>query len=182
MSGLGGRRPQQPLRPGLDRHRGEGATRLRGRPQQQRVVPAHPDRSAGNDVCRGKPCRSVGRLQTGPLDPLRRGLARSAADLLTIVARFGAKGAALPVLSMGGSEVDTAMPTGRLMLTTLGAVAESERALMPERPRGHRQGQGRREVPGARPHRAAEGGRCPAPEGGGRASRRERQTARDRAG
>jgi DNA invertase Pin-like site-specific DNA recombinase len=39
------------------------------------------------------------------------------------------------VLSMGGSEVDTGTPTGRLMLTMLGAVAEFERALMLERQR-----------------------------------------------
>ena len=36
---------------------------------------------------------------------------------------------------MGGSEVDTRGPTGRLMLTMLGAVAEFERALMLERQR-----------------------------------------------
>lgn len=62
-------------------------------------------------------------------------LARSVADLLAIVARLEAKGVALRVLSMGGSEVDTGTPTGRLMLTMLGAVAEFERALMLERQR-----------------------------------------------
>ena len=62
-------------------------------------------------------------------------LARSVADLLGIVARLEAKGVALRVLSMGGSEVDTGTPTGRLMLTMLGAVAEFERALMLERQR-----------------------------------------------
>jgi DNA invertase Pin-like site-specific DNA recombinase len=36
---------------------------------------------------------------------------------------------------MGGSEVDTRTPTGKLMLTMLGAVAEFERALMLERQR-----------------------------------------------
>ncbi len=41
----------------------------------------------------------------------------------------------LKVLSMGGSEVNTGTPTGRLMLTMLGAVAEFERALMLERQR-----------------------------------------------
>lgn len=61
--------------------------------------------------------------------------ARSVADLLAIVGRLEAKRVGLRVLSMGGSEVDTATPTGRLMLTMLGAVAEFERALMLERQR-----------------------------------------------
>lgn len=62
-------------------------------------------------------------------------LARSVADLLGIVARLEGKGVALRVLSMGGQAVDTGTPTGRLMLTMLGAVAEFERALMLERQR-----------------------------------------------
>jgi DNA invertase Pin-like site-specific DNA recombinase len=62
-------------------------------------------------------------------------LARSVADLLGIVAKLEAKGVALRILSMGGQSVDTATPTGKLMLTMLGAVAEFERALMLERQR-----------------------------------------------
>lgn len=62
-------------------------------------------------------------------------LARSVADLLTIIGRLEAKGVALRVLSMGDAEVNTRTPTGRLMLTMLGAVAEFERALMLERQR-----------------------------------------------
>ncbi len=62
-------------------------------------------------------------------------LARSVGDLLAIVARLEARKVSLRVLSMGGSQVDTATPTGRLMLTMLGAVAEFERALMLERQR-----------------------------------------------
>lgn len=62
-------------------------------------------------------------------------LARSVADLLGIIARLEAMGVALRVLSMGGAEVNTGTPTGRLMLTMLGAVAEFERALMLERQR-----------------------------------------------
>jgi len=62
-------------------------------------------------------------------------LARSVADLLTIVARLEGRGVALLVLSMGGQPVDTRTPTGKLMLTMLGAVAEFERGLMLERQR-----------------------------------------------
>ena len=62
-------------------------------------------------------------------------LARSTEDLLGIVRRLEGRGVALRILSMGGSEVDTRGPTGRLMLTMLGAVAEFERALMLERQR-----------------------------------------------
>jgi DNA invertase Pin-like site-specific DNA recombinase len=39
------------------------------------------------------------------------------------------RGVALWVLSMGGQEIDTRGPTGRVMLTMLGAVAEFERTL-----------------------------------------------------
>ncbi len=62
-------------------------------------------------------------------------LARSVADLLALEGRLAAKKVALRVLSMGGSELNTQGPTGRLMLTMLGAVAEFERALMLERQR-----------------------------------------------
>lgn len=62
-------------------------------------------------------------------------LARSVADLLAIVAKLDAKGVTLRVLSMGGTSLDTTSPTGKLMLTMLGAVAEFERALMLERQR-----------------------------------------------
>lgn len=62
-------------------------------------------------------------------------LARSVMDLLSIIARLEERGIGLRVLSMAGAEVDTRTPTGRLMLTMLGAVAEFERALMLERQR-----------------------------------------------
>ena len=62
-------------------------------------------------------------------------LARSVADLLSVVARLEAKGVALLVLSMGGQPVDTRSPTAKLTLTLLGAVAEFEKALMLERQR-----------------------------------------------
>jgi DNA invertase Pin-like site-specific DNA recombinase len=51
------------------------------------------------------------------------------------VARLDAKGVALHVMSMGGAALDTGEPTGRMMLTMLGAVAEFERTLMLERQR-----------------------------------------------
>jgi DNA invertase Pin-like site-specific DNA recombinase len=60
-------------------------------------------------------------------------LARSTSDLLAIVGRLEAKGVALLVQSMGGQSVDTRTPTGKLMLTMLGAIAEFERNLMLER-------------------------------------------------
>ncbi len=62
-------------------------------------------------------------------------LARSTADLLAIVRQLEAKRVALRVLSMGGQVLDTGSPTGKLMLTMLGAVAEFERDLMLERQR-----------------------------------------------
>ena len=62
-------------------------------------------------------------------------LARSVPDLLEIVGTLERKGVSLRVLSMGGGELDTKTPTGRLMLTMLGAVAEFERSLMLERQR-----------------------------------------------
>ena len=62
-------------------------------------------------------------------------LARSTADLLGIIGRLEAKGVGLVVLSMGGQQVDTRSPTGKLMLTMLAAVAAFERDLMLERQR-----------------------------------------------
>jgi DNA invertase Pin-like site-specific DNA recombinase len=62
-------------------------------------------------------------------------LARGTGDLLRIVEDLERRGVALRVLSMSGQEIDTRSPTGRLMLTMLGAVAEFERALMLERQR-----------------------------------------------
>lgn len=62
-------------------------------------------------------------------------LARSTADLLAIVQRLEGRGVGLIVLSMGGQKLDTRSPTGKLMLTMLGAVAEFERSLMLERQR-----------------------------------------------
>ncbi|MDR4305660.1 recombinase family protein [Chelatococcus sambhunathii] len=59
-------------------------------------------------------------------------LARSMRDLISIVDRIEAKGAALRILAMN---LDTATPTGRLMLNVLGSVAQFEREMMLERQR-----------------------------------------------
>lgn len=57
-------------------------------------------------------------------------LARSTADLLAIAKTLEDKGVTLRILSMA---VDTSTPTGKLMLTMLGGIAEFERDLMLER-------------------------------------------------
>ena len=59
-------------------------------------------------------------------------LARSVAHLLTILETLASKGASLRILSMG---IDTGTPTGKLMLTVLGGVAQFEREIMLERQR-----------------------------------------------
>lgn len=59
-------------------------------------------------------------------------LARSTAHLLEITAALEAKGAALHVLDLN---LDTKTPTGRLMLTMLGGIAQFEREIMLERQR-----------------------------------------------
>ncbi|HYG85645.1 MAG TPA: recombinase family protein [Azospirillum sp.] len=59
-------------------------------------------------------------------------LARSVAHLMTILEALRAKGASLRILNLG---LDTSTPTGKLMLTMLGGVAEFEREIMLERQR-----------------------------------------------
>lgn len=59
-------------------------------------------------------------------------LARSVRDLVAIVDRIKAKGASLRILAMN---LDTAGPTGTLMLNVLGSVAQFEREMMLERQR-----------------------------------------------
>ena len=59
-------------------------------------------------------------------------LARSTADLLAIARTLEEKGVTLRILSMA---VDTSTPTGKLILTVLGGIAEFERDLMLERQR-----------------------------------------------
>ena len=62
-------------------------------------------------------------------------LARSTAELLSIVDGLTAKGVGLVVLSMGGERLDTRNPTSKLMLTILAGVATWEREIMLERQR-----------------------------------------------
>jgi DNA invertase Pin-like site-specific DNA recombinase len=59
-------------------------------------------------------------------------LARSVAHLLAIVEQLNAKCAALRILNLG---IDTSTPTGKLMLTMLGGIAQFEREIMLERQR-----------------------------------------------
>lgn len=58
-------------------------------------------------------------------------LARSTADLLTIAARLRTKGAGLSVLDVPG--LDTSSPSGELILSILGSIAQFERRIMLER-------------------------------------------------
>jgi DNA invertase Pin-like site-specific DNA recombinase len=62
-------------------------------------------------------------------------LARSTTDLLRIVEDLDRRSIGLIMLSMGGQRIDTRSPTGKLMVTMLGAVAEFERGLLLERQR-----------------------------------------------
>lgn len=82
-------------------------------------------------------------------------LARSTSDLLQIIAQLEAKKVGLRVLDFGGTEMDTQSPTGKLVLTMFGALAQFERELMLvrqregiERAKGEGKYQGR--VPTAR--------------------------------
>ena len=62
-------------------------------------------------------------------------LARSTTDLLRIVEDLDRRGVGLIMLSMGDQCIDTRAPTGKLMITMLGAIAEFERGLLLERQR-----------------------------------------------
>lgn len=57
-------------------------------------------------------------------------LARSTSDLLTIIATLERKGVALRILDFGGQSVDTKSPSGKLIVTMFGAVAQFERELL----------------------------------------------------
>lgn len=59
-------------------------------------------------------------------------LARSVRDLMTIIHRLERKQVGLRILSLG---MDTQTPTGKLMLTVLGGIAQFKREMMLERQR-----------------------------------------------
>ena len=59
-------------------------------------------------------------------------LARSVADLMTLIQTLDKKEVGLRILNLG---MDTQTPTGKLMLTVLGGVAQFEREIMLERQR-----------------------------------------------
>jgi DNA invertase Pin-like site-specific DNA recombinase len=83
-------------------------------------------------------------------------LARSVADLCAIVKRIETKGATLRVLQIN---LDTATPTGKLMLNMLGSIAEFERSLMLERQReGIAKAKGEGKYKGRAPTAMAKGG------------------------
>lgn len=62
-------------------------------------------------------------------------LARSTADLLSIIATLERKGVALRIMDFGGQAVDTKSPSGKLIVTMFGAVAQFERELLLQRQR-----------------------------------------------
>ena len=105
--------------------RAAGCTRIFGE-QLSSVATERPQLAAALDYLRAGDTLVVTKLDR---------LARSTADLLSIVEGLSARDIGLRVLSMGGSEVDTRSPTGKLMVTMLGAIAAFERELMLERQR-----------------------------------------------
>lgn len=61
--------------------------------------------------------------------------ARSTVDALRIAEELKAKGVNMVVLNFGGMSINTATPTGKMVLTMFAAIAEFERELMLERQR-----------------------------------------------
>ena len=91
--------------------------------EQVSSVAARPELEAALDFVRDGDVFVVTKLDR---------LARSVANLLEIVARLDRKSVTLRILNLG---LDTSTPTGKLMLTVMGGVAEFERSMMLERQR-----------------------------------------------
>ena len=92
------------------------------------------ERASGADRARPELAALLGRLRPGDTLIVVRidRLARSLADLLEVLDRVRAAGAHFRSLS---DPIDTASPTGRLVLQVIGAIAEFERSLIAERTR-----------------------------------------------
>ena len=74
-------------------------------------------------------CREGDTLVVTKLDRL----ARSTVDLLRIVQTLDEKSVGLRICDFGGTPVDTKSPSGKLLLTVFGAIAEFERGVMLQR-------------------------------------------------
>lgn len=90
--------------------------------------------ASGADPARPELARLLARIRPGDTLVVARldRLARSLAHLLAVIARLQARGAGFRSLA---DPIDTAGPSGTLILQILGAVAEFERALIRERTR-----------------------------------------------
>lgn len=81
--------------------------------------------------------RALAALQSGDtlvVTALDR-IGRSTMDLLTVAADLQARGVNLRVLNLGGENVNTATPTGRLLFTMMAGLAEMELEIKRERNR-----------------------------------------------
>jgi len=116
----------------------DAGTRAGFEAQRRDLAAAGAERTFGEQVSsvarRAQLERLLGELRKGDVVVVTKldRLARSMRDLLSIVDRIETAGASLQILGMN---LDTGTPTGRLMLTVFGGVAEFERAMMLERQR-----------------------------------------------
>lgn len=116
--------------------------------EQVSSVARRAELEAAIDFAREGDCLVVTRLDR---------LARSVGDLVKITEQLAAKGVTLKVLALS---LDTATPTGQLMLNLLSAVAQFERQIMLERQRegiakAKREGKYKGRAPTARRHATA---------------------------
>ena len=86
-------------------------------------------RNGGAKVCQLVASKAVGHVIALRLDRLFR----SVQDCLASVELWDKSGIALHLVQMGGSAMDTASPSGKMMLTMLSAVGEMERTTTAER-------------------------------------------------